>query len=116
LVVGERRDGRREYDKDACDELVRLCLRPGMSIAHTAMEHDVNPIQLHKWITRYRQRFADDAQRRTAVVDGVPIDHRPASRGPSAFIPVVVPASVAVAPVSPAARHHDARAARAPAA
>jgi transposase len=102
LVVGERRDGRREYDEDARDELVRLCLRPGVSIARTAMEHDVNPNQLRKWITRYRQRLADDIQRRTAVTDGVPIDLAPVSRGASTFIPVVASASVAAAALTPA--------------
>ncbi|MEX3816639.1 transposase [Paraburkholderia sp. BR13439] len=53
LVIGEKRDGRREYDEAARDELVRMCLKPGVSIARTAMEHDVNPNQLRKWITRY---------------------------------------------------------------
>ncbi|WP_231957602.1 transposase [Paraburkholderia tropica] len=43
LVIGQKRDGRREYDTEARDELVRLCLKPGVSIARTAMEHDVNP-------------------------------------------------------------------------
>jgi transposase len=52
LVTGEKRNGRREYDEDARDELVRMCLNSGVSIARTAMEHDVNPNQLRKWITR----------------------------------------------------------------
>ncbi|WP_429482092.1 transposase [Paraburkholderia youngii] len=38
--------------RSARDELVRMCLKPGVSIARTAMEHDVNPNQLRKWITR----------------------------------------------------------------
>ncbi|MBB5405186.1 transposase-like protein [Paraburkholderia atlantica] len=54
LVIGEKRDGRREYDEGARDELVMMCLKPGVSIARTAMEHDVNPNQLRKWITPSR--------------------------------------------------------------
>lgn len=42
LVVGRKRDGRREYDEAARAELVQMCLRPGVSIARTAMEHDLN--------------------------------------------------------------------------
>ncbi|MBW5288298.1 hypothetical protein [Burkholderia gladioli] len=30
LVVGRKRDGRREYDDAARDELVQLCLQPGV--------------------------------------------------------------------------------------
>ncbi|WP_246641506.1 transposase [Paraburkholderia edwinii] len=51
LVVGERRDGRREFDEDAVRDLVTLSLRPGVSVARTAMDHDVNPNQLRWWIT-----------------------------------------------------------------
>ncbi|WP_157677844.1 transposase [Burkholderia ubonensis] len=46
LVVGRRRDGRREFDEAAVQELVELCLKPGVSIARAAMDHDVNPNQL----------------------------------------------------------------------
>jgi transposase len=42
LVIGQKRDGRREYDDDAREELVHLCLKPGISVAQMAMEHDVN--------------------------------------------------------------------------
>ncbi|MFX1716198.1 transposase [Paraburkholderia sp. A1RO-5L] len=56
LVIGQKRDGRREYDNEARDELVRLCLKPGVSIARTAMEHDINPNLLRTWVTQYRQK------------------------------------------------------------
>lgn len=42
LVVDRKRDGRRKYDEDAKRELIQACLKPGVSIARTAMEHDVN--------------------------------------------------------------------------
>ncbi|WP_429464175.1 transposase [Paraburkholderia sp. JPY465] len=93
LVIGAKRDGRREYDEGARDELVRMCLKPSVSIARTAMEHDVNPNQLRKWITRYRQQRMAQAQQisPSGVTGGVPIDTptplRPSEAPP--FIPVV---------------------------
>ncbi|KMQ77632.1 Transposase IS3/IS911 [Candidatus Burkholderia pumila] len=104
LVIGEKRDGRCEYDEGARDELIRMCLKPGVSIARTAMEHDVNPNQLRKWITRYHQQRMTQPQQNSAsgITDGVPIDTptpvRPsvASETP-AFIPVVT------APLAPPA-------------
>ncbi|MGN4155719.1 hypothetical protein ACS0Y3_35800 [Burkholderia gladioli] len=42
LVIGMKRDGRREYDEGALEELVEQCLKPGVSIARMAIEHDVN--------------------------------------------------------------------------
>jgi len=35
LVIGQKRDGRREYDDEVRDELVRLCPKRGVSIART---------------------------------------------------------------------------------
>ncbi|WP_075359350.1 transposase [Caballeronia sordidicola] len=58
LVIGQKRDGRREYDEEARDELIHLCLNRGVSIARTAMEHDINPNLLRTWVTQYRQRQA----------------------------------------------------------
>ncbi|KGW98317.1 transposase IS3/IS911 family protein [Burkholderia pseudomallei MSHR456] len=43
LVVGRRRDGRREFVEDAVRELGEYCLKPGVSITRAAMDHDVNP-------------------------------------------------------------------------
>ena len=58
LVIGQKRDGQRKYDDEARDELIRLCLKRGVSIARTAMEHDINPNLLRTWVTQYRQRQA----------------------------------------------------------
>ncbi|WP_241969282.1 transposase, partial [Burkholderia pseudomallei] len=55
LVVGRRLDGRREFDEDAVRELVGFCLKPGVSIARAAMDHDVNPNRLRRWISRHQQ-------------------------------------------------------------
>lgn len=99
LVVGQKRDGRREYDDAARDELVQLCLRPGVSIARTAMEHDLNPNLLRSWIARYQKVQAqvehEQVARTPMTVDGVSID---ILNTPSAFVPVV---SNAASPAGP---------------
>jgi transposase len=96
LTIGRKRDGRREFDEDAIEELVQLCLKPGVSIARTAMDHDVNPNQLRRWITRYQQRESTHASaiRETEAVDGVSIDMAPARSRASdppqqPFVPVI---------------------------
>jgi Ca2+-transporting ATPase len=40
LIVGHKRDGRSVYSKDGKRELVEACLRPGMSVARLALQHD----------------------------------------------------------------------------
>ncbi|MEM5453086.1 IS66 family insertion sequence element accessory protein TnpB [Paraburkholderia guartelaensis] len=79
LVVGQKRDGRREFDENAIRELVALCLRPGVSIARyqPQMQHGCP---------------ASDSM----VIDGVSIDvPAPALNSPGnasalpAFVPVV---------------------------
>lgn len=112
LVIGRKRDGRREYDEAALEELVQLCLKPGVSIARTAMDHDVNPNQLRRWITRYQQRQAGGTQRvgerehEYAVIDAVQMDIPRATKADSvvevarpAFVPVVAGPVSAGAPV-----------------
>src|SRR5471032_1830328 len=76
LVIGQKRDGRREYDDEARDELIRLCLKRGVSIARTAMEHDINPNLLRTWVTQYRQRQAatESVAKVSEVSDEVMID------------------------------------------
>nr|WP_302074429.1 transposase [Burkholderia glumae] len=49
LVADRKRDGRRKYDEDAKRELIQACLKPGVSIARTAMEHDINPNLVRTW-------------------------------------------------------------------
>lgn len=95
LVIGQKRDGRREYDNEARDELVRLCLMPGVSIARTAIEYDINPNLLRTWMTQYQQRQADTKQV-TPSLEGVMIDIPaagsevlPHAANSAAFVPVV---------------------------
>ncbi|MFP3801951.1 transposase [Paraburkholderia sp. SIMBA_027] len=109
LVVGRRRDGRREFDEDAVRELVEFCLKPGVSIARAAMDHDVNPNQLRRWISRHQQQTLQTPTRPDPlVIDGVSIDiSGPTRRAPvsdaQAFVPVVtLPSKVpAASPVLP---------------
>ncbi|MFP4896712.1 transposase [Paraburkholderia sp. EG304] len=103
LVVGQKRDGRREFNEDAVRELVALCLKPGVSIARAAMDHDVNPNQLRRWIARYQPQILHDPREPDPmVIDGVSIDI-PAptvrSAGNANALPAFVP--VIPAPVSP---------------
>ncbi|RZF23534.1 IS66 family insertion sequence hypothetical protein [Paraburkholderia sp. UYCP14C] len=97
LVIGMKRDGRREYDEDALEELVELCRKPGISIARMAIEHDVNPNQLRKWITRYQQRQARDT---TLADDGAPTRARAVDVPQSAFVPIVAASPPALRPES----------------
>lgn len=97
LVVGAKRDGRREYDPQAREELVQLCMKPGVSIARTAMEYGLNPNLLREWITRYQktQAAGNPAEKELTQPDGVSIDVTPPAmrthvpEGPSPFVPVV---------------------------
>jgi transposase len=109
LVVGQKRDGRREFNEDAVRELVALCLRPGVSIARAAMDHDVNPNQLRRWIVRYQPQILHGSREpEPMVVDGVSIDISAPSIKDSAkantlpaFVPVVpssIPQSIAPTP------------------
>jgi hypothetical protein len=56
VLTGAKRDGHREYDEATRDELVRICLKSGLSIARTAMEYYLNPNQ--RPLTDYRQDWA----------------------------------------------------------
>ncbi|KAA1004309.1 transposase [Paraburkholderia panacisoli] len=97
LVAGQKRDGRREFNEDAVQELVALCLKPGVSIARMAMDHGVNPNQLRRWIARYQQQILHGPRHpEPMVIDGVAIDACASTvrsienaSSASAFVPVV---------------------------
>jgi len=55
LVVGSKRDGRRKYDESAKRELIQACLKPGVSIARTAMDYGINPNLVRTWISQYQR-------------------------------------------------------------
>ena len=53
LVVRGPVNGRRTYGKAAKQALVQMCLRPGTSVASTALAHGINANLLRRWITQY---------------------------------------------------------------
>jgi transposase-like protein len=55
LVGGSKRDGRRKYDESAKRELIQECLKPGVSIERTAMDHGINPNLVRTWISQYQR-------------------------------------------------------------
>lgn len=59
VVTGIRRDGRRRYDNDSKQALVRACLQPGVSLAGMALKHGVNANLLRKWVVS--SQLADGA-------------------------------------------------------
>ncbi|WP_321889994.1 transposase, partial [Paraburkholderia bannensis] len=55
LVVGSKRDGRRKYDESAKRALIQQGLKPGVSIARTAMDHGINPNLVRPRISQYQR-------------------------------------------------------------
>jgi transposase-like protein len=53
LVVRAPERGRRTYSRAAKRALVQLCLRPGVSLAGTALAHGINANLLRRWMTQY---------------------------------------------------------------
>ncbi|MGI9134910.1 MAG: IS66-like element accessory protein TnpA [Rhodoferax sp.] len=58
LVVGHKSDGRCRYDPQAKQELIRQCMKPGVSVARMAMQHGVNANLLRTWITKVQSAMA----------------------------------------------------------
>ena len=58
LVLGRKRDGRCHYDPKVKQELVKMGLQPGVSVAALAMQHGVNANLLRKWITQWQSSNA----------------------------------------------------------
>ncbi|MFY4702105.1 transposase [Burkholderia glumae] len=69
-MADRKRDGRRKYDEDAKRELIQACLKPGVSIARTAMEHDIDPNLVRTVDFQYQREQAGgrDSQLRGGAV------------------------------------------------
>jgi transposase len=52
LVTGHKNDGRAVYDPQAKAEVVRACMRPGVSVARMALHCGINANLLRRWITQ----------------------------------------------------------------
>jgi len=59
LVVGHKSDGRCRYDPQVKQELIRQCMKPGVSVARMAMQHGVNANLLRTWITKAQRAIAN---------------------------------------------------------
>jgi len=53
LVVRAPPGGRRTYSEAAKRAVVQLCLRPGVSVASTALAHGINANLLRRWMAQY---------------------------------------------------------------
>jgi len=80
LVVGHKADGRCVYDRAAKRELVRRCLKPGVSVAAIALAHGINANLLRMWNTRSQDRVIEETP--TAAVL-LPVKTQPAPSAPS---------------------------------
>ena len=58
LVVGHKSDGRCRYDPLVKQELIRQCMKPGVSVARMAMQHGINANLLRTWITKAQRAIA----------------------------------------------------------
>lgn len=96
LVIGRKRDGRRQYDEAAKEELIQACLKPGASIARTAMTYGVNPNLVRTWIAAHQRKHRAPAA--VADVQEGGADTIELSPSRDAFVPVVAE------PTSPAGR------------
>jgi transposase-like protein len=52
LVKGHKNDGRAVYDPQAKAEVVRACMRPGVSVARMALQCGINANLLRRWIAQ----------------------------------------------------------------
>jgi transposase len=58
LVLGHKSDGRCRYDPLVKQELIRQCLKPGVSVARMAMQHGMNANLLRTWISKAQRAIA----------------------------------------------------------
>ena len=86
LVVRGPVNGRRTYSK-AKQALVQICLRPGVSVAGTALAHGINANLLRRWMTRYVAGTKGGNEARSGVAL-LPVSTPPSAMrsSPDAFI------------------------------
>ncbi|QDL36485.1 IS66-like element accessory protein TnpA [Rhodoferax sediminis] len=93
LVTGRKNDGRAVYDPQAKAEVVRACMRPGVSVARMALQCGVNANLLRRWIT---QSMGLDMSAGRANMSAV------AKAGTDAFVPLQLSAPEAAPVTAPA--------------
>lgn len=67
LVVGQKSDGRKQYDPEAKRELVAACLKPGVSVAAMALRYGLNANLLRTWISRHQREWHLEAGQRVSA-------------------------------------------------
>ena len=87
LVMGRKNDGRAVYDPKAKAEVVRACMKPGVSVARMALQCGVNANLLRRWIT---ESMGADTKTSRANMPTVAI------AGADAFVPLRLAAPVTV--------------------
>ena len=99
LVTGRKNDGRAVYDPQVKAEVVRACMKPGVSVAGMALQCGINANLLRRWISQ-----SMGADRKQSQVD-IPTVAR---AGADTFVPLrlAVPQAVAVASVALKVRLH----------
>lgn len=81
LVIGRKANGRCVYSRAGKRTLVEAALRPGVSVARLAMQHEVNANLLRKWI-RIHQATPRDAAK-PALLPVLPSPAMPAATASS---------------------------------
>ncbi len=99
LVTGRKNDGRAVYDPQAKAEVVRACMKPGVSVAGMALQCGINANLLRRWISQ-----SMGADRKQSQVD-IPTVAR---AGVDDFVPLrlAVPETVTVTSVALKVRLH----------
>lgn len=99
LVTRRKNDGRAVYDPQVKAEVVRVCMKPGVSVAGMALQCGINANLLRRWISQ-----SMGADRKQSQVD-IPTVAR---AGADTFVPLrlAVPQAVAVASVALKVRLH----------
>lgn len=92
IVTGTRRDGRRRYDRQSKQALVKACLQPGVSLAGMALKHGINANLLHKWVVRYQ-----------LACDAAALPLLPIADDADAFVPLILNRGTA----TPVNQHRD---------
>jgi len=100
LVTGRKNDGRAVYDPQAKAEVVRACMKPGVSVAGMALQCGINANLLRRWISQ-----SMGAERKASRVDIPPSVAKDCADD---FVPLrlAVPEAVAVASVALKVRLH----------
>ena len=99
LVTRRKNDGRAVYDPQVKAEVVRACMKPGVSVAGMALQCGINANLLRRWISQ-----SMGADRKQSQVD-IPTVAR---AGVDDFVPLrlAVPETVAVTSVALKVRLH----------